>query len=171
MPPRWVDRLAEEHGCLARQLEACLTRDGKVDLEQFDRFRHRLLRLVAIEERLLLPALEQALGSAPAFHKALRKDHTAMVQLCVPSPVAEWVANLRELLTWHFGVEEAPGGFYALVERHLGSDEALGRAALALPALELPPFAGGAGVNASIRQVMREIGVSFEGVRPSRLPG
>lgn len=160
--------LVSEHAQSQGTLRACVGADGTVDLKRFDEFRHGLLRHIAIEEKVLMPALTRALGRSPLFQNGLRKDHAGVAALCVPTPTAEWLEDLRELLEHHQRVEEAPGGFYALVDEHLGGDPVLLNAVATFPPLKLPDFVRGPKVRELLHDVLALTGITDGTVPPSR---
>lgn len=151
--------LAVDHAASQAKLNGCLV-DGQVDLKRFDEFRHLLLRHIAIEETVLMPALARALGAAPLFQNGLRKDHADIAALCVPSPTREWVEDLRELLAHHHRVEEAPGGFYASMDVHLGGDPHLREQVASYPRLTLPDFVRGPKVRELLAGVLSLTGIT-----------
>ncbi|MEW6434776.1 MAG: hemerythrin domain-containing protein [Myxococcota bacterium] len=166
MPSRVTRLLAAEHADSQAKLRACVGPDDAVDLRRFDDFRHALLRHIAIEEKVLMPALTKALGRPPLFQNGLRKDHAGVAALCVPTPTREWVEDLRELLEHHQRVEEAPGGFYALVDHHLGGDPLLLDAVATFPALTLPEFVRGPKVRDLLHEVLALTGITDGSVAP-----
>lgn len=150
----------ETHVQLDQAMRDCLRRPGKVDAEAFDSFRRLLLRHIAQEERVLMPALVKKLGSPPLFRAALRKDHAGFAALCVPLPELEWVENLNESFHHHAAIEEGPGGLYPLCDEVLAADAAsIIAAAEALPPIELAPFNGGPWVRALLAEVLRATGI------------
>lgn len=153
--------LEDDHRALAAELSACLSGD-QVGLASFDRFRHHLLWHVAVEERLVMPALVKALGRPPPTAQGMRKDHAGIAALCVPRPEREWVENLRDLLDEHYRVEESAGGFYEACERTLPADvqAALVAAIEALPPLQLGAFTEGPLVRAQLKGVLEAVGIS-----------
>lgn len=161
--PRLIDALVREHDEFLRLLDGCLTDERAVDLRRFEEFRRRQLRHVALEERVLMPALARRLGAPPVFQNGLRKDHASVAALCVAEPNPDFLVDLRELLAWHNRGEEAPGGLYALCGEHLGGDSALDEEAAKLAPLVLPPYGSGPSVVDVLREVMRAIGVTPEG--------
>ncbi|HZR81440.1 MAG TPA: hemerythrin domain-containing protein [Candidatus Binatia bacterium] len=85
-----------------------------IDAAPYAEFRRGLLRHIAIEEKLLLPAAQAARGGEPLpIAERLRLDHGAIAALLVPTPTAEIVATLRHILERHDEIEEGPGGLYA----------------------------------------------------------
>ena len=116
--------LALDHRAMEVLLEraSCGDPDGAIDLEAFEQFRARLLRHIAIEEKLLFPAARRA-GAGPALlermHR-LRVEHAAITTLLVPTPDAALIDELRRALGPHDAVEEAPGGVYQECEALIG---------------------------------------------------
>jgi hypothetical protein len=113
--------LALDHRAMEVLLERA-SAGGDIDLEAFERFRARLLRHIAIEEKLLFPAARRA-GAGPALlermHR-LRVEHAAITTLLVPTPDAALVGELRRALGPHDEIEEAPGGVYQECEALIG---------------------------------------------------
>jgi hypothetical protein len=105
--------LAEDHA----QLDALLTRavagPGGVDLAAYGAFREGLLRHIALEEKILLPAARAARGGEPVPQaRRLRVDHGAIAALLVPTPTSEIAVEIRKILGPHNEVEEGQGGLY-----------------------------------------------------------
>ncbi|MGC3998012.1 MAG: hemerythrin domain-containing protein [Anaeromyxobacter sp.] len=104
--------LAQDHA----RLEALLARAFRgpdVDLASFGEFREGLLRHIALEEKLLVPALTAARGGEPLpFARRLRVDHGALAALLVPTPLQSTADELRTILVPHNALEEGPGGLY-----------------------------------------------------------
>lgn len=155
---RITTSLVRDHEEIPALLDACITPSGEVDLQKFDDFRHRLLRHIAIEEKVLRRALVKKLGVEPLFQNGLRRDHAGIASLCVPLPNREWLENLKEQLAHHNRVEEAPGGFYELVEKVCDPDELLKQIA-AMPEVKLPPFQTGHGVREQFKRVLIDTGI------------
>ncbi len=154
---RLTDVLLREHRELLAMITACTRREGEVDLHAFDQYRLRQLRHVAIEEKVLLPALAERTPLGPAFQNGLRKDHETIVVLCVTAPDPDFVHDLQEFIAWHQRVEEQPGGLFELYQRHVGDDRGVDKALAQLPAIALPSFATGAGVSLVVQQTLRQI--------------
>jgi hypothetical protein len=106
-----------------RRLEGLLATAERGDPARSDayaEFRRGLLRHIAIEEKILLPAAERARGGAPLEIAArLRLDHGAIAALLVPTPTPAIGATLRHVLERHNAVEEGPDGLYAICDRLL----------------------------------------------------
>lgn len=113
-----------------RRLEALLQRAvapaGKaLDAEAYAAFRTGLLRHIALEEKLLLPAARRHRGGQPLdLARRLRVDHGAIALLLVPSPTHELVREIRSILEPHNRLEEAPDGLYALCDALLADEAA-----------------------------------------------
>lgn len=118
-----LDWLIADH----REIDLLLDRaDGGgraavLDAAAFEGFRARLLRHIAIEEKVLFPAAQEARGGAPlSRRRRLRVDHAAMTSLLVPTPDLALVGELRRLLEPHDALEEGPGGVYEECTAALG---------------------------------------------------
>jgi hypothetical protein len=151
--------LKREHAELLRLLRATMGAEGVVNLPCFDEFRHLAVLHIVIEEKLLLPALRRRLKSPPVFQNGLRKDHAAIVAHCLPMPDAEWLKDLDDLLAYHQGLEEAPGGLFSLYDQHVGHDPEVAKAMAALPRIELPPFQSGPSLGWRLRDILKEAGL------------
>ncbi len=114
-------RLSEDHRRLDALLERALRADRSIDLEVFESFRAGLLRHIAWEEKLLMPALRRA-EKAPALLERLRHDHAALATLSIPTPRAELVEAIGAILVEHNRLEEEPNGLYVLADAVLGED-------------------------------------------------
>jgi hypothetical protein len=155
--------LAEDHEVLDALLARAVGEPGAVDLDPFGEFRVRLLRHIAIEEKILFPALRAARGGeAHPDWVRLRIDHGAITSLLVPPPTPELVRELRSILEPHNAVEEAPGGVYA------GADEALAREAGELvtrmreyPPVKVAPYRDGPRVLHRAEDALRVSALQF----------
>ncbi len=121
MPGPLYRFFAEDH----RRLEALLKRTTE-DLREINRaayaeFRAGLLKHIAMEEKILLPAAERLRGGEPLPIAAkLRLDHGAIAALLVPSPTPAIVAALDTVLAAHNSIEEGAGGPYEMCEQLAG---------------------------------------------------
>lgn len=153
--------LVAEHRSLVRRLGRCLTPDGGVDLKRFDAFRRKLLHHIAVEEKVLLPALEKKLGSPPLCRESLRREHAGLAAMCVLNPDRGWVLELQSLLAHHHRVEESRDGFFALCDAHLaGEATALRQAFDAVPPLTLSSLQPGQRVRQQLADVLQETGLA-----------
>jgi hypothetical protein len=110
------DLLHDDHRRLAALLDAAC-RPESIDDVPFREFRAGLLRHIAMEEKILLPAVKRLNGgrSLP-IAKQMRLDHSALAALLVPTPTPMIVVRLRTLLDAHNEMEEGVEGVYAQCE-------------------------------------------------------
>lgn len=139
---------SDDHRRLDALLGKAVADPSKLDESPYASFRAGLLKHIAFEEKILLPALRQArggehLGSA---HR-LRVDHGAIALLLVPSPSHALVAELLSILGPHNQVEEAADGIYAIADELLAeqAEELLARCR-AYPDVKVMPHFDGPGV-------------------------
>jgi hypothetical protein len=119
---RW---LSADHRRLEALFASALPRPDVVDPSPYEAFRRGLLRHIAVEEKLLLPAAQEAAGGrALDMAQRLRLDHGAIAALLVPTPTPSIVATLRAILDGHNAVEEGPAGTYAICDRLLAEQAA-----------------------------------------------
>jgi hypothetical protein len=106
------------HGLLGQAMAA-----ASFDGQAFEHFRARLLRHIAIEEKLLLTAARKARAGQPlARAHALRIEHGALASLLVPTPDHALCAEIAALVATHDAVEEGPGGVYEECEQWLEAE-------------------------------------------------
>jgi hypothetical protein len=106
--------LEADHRAIDDLLARASAGDGPLDRAAYAAFRARLLRHIAIEEKVLLPAAQRARGGV-ALERALRlrTEHAAITSLLVPTPDRRLIGELRALLGPHDQLEEGTGGVYA----------------------------------------------------------
>lgn len=127
------------------------------DGEAFEAFRGGILRHIALEEKLLFPALRAARGGEPPpLARRLRVEHGAIASLLVPPPDAAVAAELRSILGPHNAAEEEPGGLYQACDQLLEAraGELLARAG-AYPPVKLAPHRDGPGVYRTAAEALR----------------
>jgi hypothetical protein len=117
-----TEHLAADHARLDALLARSIESPGAVDLDAFGEFRAGLLRHIALEEKILFPAVREARGGEPHPHWVrLRIDHGALTSLLVPPPTPELVAEIRSILEPHNALEEGPGALYESCDDLLGA--------------------------------------------------
>ena len=115
--------LAGDHERLDALLERAMSDPENIDAAAYGQFRSGLLKHIGMEEKILLPAVQQLRGGeALAVAPKLRLDHGALAALLVPSPTAPVVAAIRAILNAHNPIEEAPGGVYDQCEELAGAE-------------------------------------------------
>jgi hypothetical protein len=114
--------MVEDHVRIDRFLLAA-TQGEDIDTDAYGRFRHDLLRHIAMEEKVLLPYARERRGGAPLPIAArLRADHGEIAKLLVRSPTAVTIEALRVLLGRHNALEEGPQGLYAACDALAGAE-------------------------------------------------
>jgi hypothetical protein len=133
--------MVAEHVRIDRLLEAA-TLGADIDLELYARFRHELLRHIAMEEKVLLPFARERRGGDPLHIAALlRADHGEIAKLLVRSPTSATVDTIRAILARHNPLEEGPRGLYALCDTLAGDEASLVLARLcAQPTVPVAPY-------------------------------
>jgi hypothetical protein len=105
----WLVRDHDEIDVLLRKARA----PEAFDLEAFGRFRERLLRHIAVEERLLFTAIQRTNeGRLPETVSELQIEHAALTSLLVPTPDYVLAEEIAGLLERHTNLEEFPAGVY-----------------------------------------------------------
>jgi hypothetical protein len=154
--------LAADHARLDGLLERATGAPGDIDPGPYAEFRSGLLRHIAIEEKLLLPAAEAARHGEPLPVAArLRRDHGAVAALLVPSPTRAIVATLRQILLRHNLVEEGPEGLYAACDALLHDRAALLAEMENYPDVRVSPHNDDAGVMPAVERALARAGYSL----------
>ncbi len=158
--------LAADHATLDALLARAVRSDA-VDLNAYGEFRTRLLRHIAIEEKILFPAVKEARGGEPhPDWVRLRIDHGAITSLLVPPPTQALVRELRSILEPHNGVEEAPGAVYEAADA-LPVRDALVAQMRAYPPVKVAPYRDGPRVLHRAEDALRLSAMQFN-PRPPR---
>jgi hypothetical protein len=149
--------LAEDHLRLEALLAEAVAARAFLHRPAFDLFRAGLLRHIAIEEKILLPAAREARGGEPLPEaRRLRIDHGALAALLVPPPTPELVAELRTILEPHNVVEEGPAGVYATCEALLAPRaEELAARIREYPAVKVAAYFDGSRVVRTAAEALR----------------
>jgi hypothetical protein len=123
MPGVLFQYLAEDHKRLDSLLHKATAKPDVIDMESYAEFRKGLLRHIAMEEKIVLPAIAHLQGSKQAaLAGRLRLDHGALVALLVPPPDTSIVLTIRSILQNHNALEEQEGGLYLFFEQFAGPD-------------------------------------------------
>ncbi len=157
MPGLLTAWFAADHARLDALLRRSVADPYAFDLEAFETFRAGLLKHIALEEKILLPAVRKARGGEPLpLARRLRVDHGAIASLLVPTPDAGIVAELRSILEPHNEVEEEPGGLYQACDELLAAEaEALLQRIRAYPDVKVAPHRDGPGVYRRAEEALR----------------
>jgi hypothetical protein len=160
--------LVDDHDRLDALLRRALARPGEIGREPFDAFRAGLLRHIALEEKILLPAARAARGGDPLpVARRLRVDHGAITSLLVPTPTPEIAAEIRSILEPHNRVEEEPGGLYEACDGLLaGQAEALLARMRGYPEVKVAPYKDGPRVHRTAASALAASALQLDRERP-----
>jgi hypothetical protein len=156
--------LADDHERLDALLARAVRDPGAIDLDAYGEFRVRLLRHIAVEEKLLFPAIRAARGGRqhPDWVR-LRIDHGAITSLLVPPPTPELVAEIRTILEPHNVVEEGPGAVYAEADQLPPAEAAaLVDRMRAYPPVKVAPYRDGPRVLHTAQDALRVSAMQFD---------
>jgi len=157
VPGSLTSWFAADHARLDELLRRSVADPSAFDRQAFEAFRGGLLRHIALEEKILLPAVRAARGGEPhPAARRLRIEHGAIASLLVPTPDPAIVSELRSILEPHNAVEEEPQGLYRTCEELLGPGvETLLARARAYPAVKTAPHNDGPGVYRTAAAALR----------------
>lgn len=144
-----------------RELEEALAQavaSEAIDTVAYGKFRTGLLRHIALEEKILLPALESVTKDRmKSVLDQIHADHGAIAALLVPPPTHGIVRAIRHILELHNVLEESPEGLYDVCE-HLPETtvaEIVTKARSAPPVRVQPHNAGPGVIDATKRALQR----------------
>jgi hypothetical protein len=122
-PIKITEYLLQDHVRLRALLDQA-TANAAFDEPAYAAFRSGLLRHIAIEEKLLLPAARRARGGERITRaQQLRFEHAALTSLLVPTPDAALCDEIRSILAEHDVMEEGSDGVYEECDRLLSPTE------------------------------------------------
>ena len=156
--------LAADHRRLDDLLGCATVAPERIEPASYAEFRAGLLKHIAMEEKILLPAAQRRRGGVPLPVAAtLRLQHGAIAALLVPTPTPEVVAALNVVLRIHNALEEGPEGMYEACESILEDevDPILG-ALRAAPAVPVAPHVDSALVLRAARRALTRAGLDVE---------
>jgi hypothetical protein len=111
MPGKIYRHLADDHARLDGLLQRATMHSDAIETSAYAEFRAGLLKHIAMEEKILLPAAQLARRGQPLPIAAkLRLDHGALAALLVPAPTTSIIAAIRAVLSAHNQIEEGSGG-------------------------------------------------------------
>jgi hypothetical protein len=144
--------LEQDHNRLDEILAACL----RGETSSYVEFRGGLLRHIAIEEKILFPAIRKAHGDSELLRQ-LHRDHAALSALLVPPPTVTEFEQMHRILLEHNPLEEKDGGLYAIAAS-LPADvvESMSVASDLVPAIPLAPHFDTDVTRRSIEILLRE---------------
>ena len=156
------DFLAADHARLDALLDRATTSASDLDAAPFEEFRGGLLRHIGMEEKVLLPAVRRANGGTPhPLASRLRRDHSAIAMLLVPTPTRAIVEEIVSILAPHNAIEEGADGVYAACDRLPPEDVSLVLKQLrSYPQVKLAPHFDGPGVYRRAEDALRAASVN-----------
>ena len=156
--------LSGDHARLDALLQRAFADPNRTDLEAYGQFRAGLLRHIAMEEKILLPAAQKARGGEPLPIAAkLRLDHGALAALLVPTPTTTIAASLRVILAAHNPLEEGADGLYQTCEALLaGESEDIVAQLQAVPEVKLAAYNDRPQVMESARRALARAGYELK---------
>lgn len=114
--------MAQDHNEVDSWLRQSLKDDGSIDEVAYTRFRERLVRHIALEEKVLLRYARAKTGAPIPFAAALKRDHVNIVRLLASPPTKKIFVAVVEALADHAAFEEGPAGLYATCDEIAGDD-------------------------------------------------
>jgi hypothetical protein len=156
--------LAADHRRLDDLLERATVAPGRIEPEPYAEFRAGLLKHIAMEEKILLPAAQRRRGGAPlAVAATLRLQHGAIAALLVPTPTPDVIATLRVVLRTHNPLEEGRDGMYDACEAVLEDEvDAILADLRAAPAVPVASHVDGAMVLRAARRALARAGFDVD---------
>jgi hypothetical protein len=164
MPGKIHNYLTKDHARLDALLQRAAARPDVIEPAAYAEFRAGLLRHIAMEEKILLPAAQRARGGTPLPGAAkLRLDHGALASLLVPTPTAAIVAAIRAILNEHNVVEEGSGGVYEQCEElAAGEQDEIVEALRNAPEVKVAPYNDGPTVVEAMRRALAKAGYTLD---------
>jgi hypothetical protein len=159
--------LAMEHRHLEQTLREATADAERIDPRQYACFRGGLLRHIAAEEKILIPAAMAASNAILTLARKIRIQHGAITALLAPPPSPTVLRALRTILEDHDTLEEMSGGLYDYCEGLLRErvKELLDRLRAA-PAVAVSTHSSGPEVIEALRRILDRAGydlATFEG--------
>ena len=156
--------LEDDHARIETALRRATSSGDHIQPEAYVQFRGALLRHIAMEEKILFPAIRNAQsGNAMLGIDQLHLDHGALAALLVPTPTKSILDAIRTILQGHNRIEEGPEGIYRQFEglHDIDKDSILARLQ-ATPPVALNPHVDNAIAVESMRAAVRRAGYSFD---------
>jgi hypothetical protein len=164
--------LAVEHRHLEQAFREATADLERIDMKKYARFRACLLRHIAAEEKILIPAAKAASATILPLARKIRTQHGAITALLAPPPSPTILRALRAILESHDALEEMRGGLYDRCENLVAgrSEEILDRLHAA-PEVPVSPYAQDPEVIDSVRRILARAGYEWASFEVSSLAG
>jgi Hemerythrin HHE cation binding domain len=156
--------LAADHARLDGLLQRATSHPDTIEPSAYAEFRAGLLKHIAMEEKILLPAAQRLRRGEPLpIASKLRLDHGALAALLVPTPTPEIVAAIRTILKAHNSIEEGSGGLYEQCETLAGAEvEQIFAQLRSAPEVRVAPHMDTAKVLESTRRALAKAGYDVD---------
>jgi len=153
-----------DHRRLEVLLKSAFPATGKIHDEAYSEFRSGLLRHIALEEKILMPAIMKSQKGLPhLFAARLRLDHGAFAALLVPPPREEIRRVFLGIMHGHNELEESTDGLYAVCENlpQEQVQEMLSRIK-EYPNVPVMPYSDKPNVSDAVRRAVSRAGYDFD---------
>lgn len=156
--------MAADRARLDKLLQRAAADPERIDAAPYDAFRRGLLKHIAMEEKILLPAAQRLNNNEPLPIAArLRLDHGAIAALLVPSPTPQIISALKTILAAHNALEEGSEGMYETCDSLAGGQaEELVAQLRSAPEVPVAPHNDGPKVMPAARRALARAG--YEGL-------
>ena len=162
-PDTITDFMAEDHRRLDAFFQSFAGDLLSTGPGRYDEFRAELLRHIGMEEKILIPAVQQANGGRPLSVAArLRTDHGALAALLMLPPKPAIIAMIQAILNEHNELEERQGGAYALCDELLAGDTSILTRLRASPLPAVAPPSDHPNVYHAARRVIMRAGYTWK---------
>jgi hypothetical protein len=172
MPGEIYTYFADDHQRLELLLDRTFAQPGHIDEKAYAEFRSGLLRHIALEEKILLPALQESRHGIPHPSAAqLRLDHGAFAALVVPPPSSSIRQIFLGILPGHNTSEESADGIYAMCDA-LPQDriDAILQRIKNYPAVRVMPYSPKEDILDATRRVVNRAGYDFDKLINGSIP-
>ncbi len=164
--------LAAEHRDLEQAFRKATADSERIDKEKYARFRSGLLKHIAAEEKILIPAAKAASAAILPLTRKIRTQHGAITALLAPPPSPTIIRALRTILESHDALEEMTDGLYALCENLVaGRSEEILERLRAAPEVPVSPHAQDPEVIDSVRRILARAGYDWKSFEVSSSRG
>jgi hypothetical protein len=155
---------SDDNRRLEELMDQAVANLDKIDHAAYDDFRQGLLQHISIEEKIVLPAIQQAQGGRPFPSAArLRLDHGALAALMVPPPSPQIIAAIKAILIDHNRIEESSRGLYQTCQQVVGENLGhLMEKVRTLPEIDITPTKSSPYVMEAIRRALMRAGYNLD---------
>jgi hypothetical protein len=155
---------SDDHQRLEYLLDHAFGRANQINEIAYGEFRSGLLKHIALEEKILLPAIQKANVDRPHPSAAqLRLEHGAFAALLVPAPSAIIKKVFSAIIPSHNKLEESADGIYAICDRlPLDQIHDIMQKIKEYPSVPVMPYSHKPDILESTRRAIRRAGYDFD---------